>query len=180
MDLVGYILAIVIGLLLSLLGGGGSILTVPVLVYVFKIDAGLATAYSLLIVGSTSAMASINYLRKGLASPKTAMFFLFPSLVMVFITRKFLMPLLPKEIVRFEDFILTKNILIMITFAFLMVLASRSMIRKRQEINQHNINTSNRDKNNIKNKMLHMVCAVVKRGTPYIENYVSPYQKNVA
>jgi uncharacterized membrane protein YfcA len=134
MDLVGYILAIVIGLLLSLLGGGGSILTVPVLVYVFKIDAGLATAYSLLIVGSTSAMASINYLRKGLASPKTAMFFSFPSLVMVFITRKFLMPLLPKEIVRFEDFILTKNILIMITFAFLMVLASRSMIRKRQEV----------------------------------------------
>jgi uncharacterized protein len=132
MDFIGYILAVLIGLLLSLLGGGGSILTVPVLVYIFEIDAGLATAYSLLIVGSTSAMASINYLRKGLASPKTAMFFSFPSFVMVFVTRKFLMPLLPNEIAQFGDFILTKNILIMSTFAILMVLASRSMIRKRQ------------------------------------------------
>ena len=64
MDLIGYFLAICIGLLLSLLGGGGSILTVPVLVYIFKINPALATAYSLLIVGTSSAAASINYLRK--------------------------------------------------------------------------------------------------------------------
>ncbi|MCU0468186.1 MAG: sulfite exporter TauE/SafE family protein [Arcicella sp.] len=134
MDLVGYLLAVVIGLLLSLLGGGGSIMTVPVLVYIFRIDPPLATAYSLLIVGSTSAMASINYLRKRLASPKTALFFSFPSFVMVFATRKYLMPLIPEKIVQFGDFILTKNGLIMITFAVLMVLASRSMIRKRQEV----------------------------------------------
>ena len=69
MDLIGYLLAICIGLLLSLLGGGGSILTVPVLVYIFKIEPGLATAYSLLIVGTSSAVASINYLKKGLVHP---------------------------------------------------------------------------------------------------------------
>ena len=134
MDLIGYVLAIAIGLLLSLLGGGGSILTVPVLVYIFKIEPGLATAYSLLIVGTSSAVASVNYLRKGLASPKTALFFSFPSFLMVFSTRKYLMPLIPKEIARFGDFILTKNALIMITFALLMVLASRAMIKKRKEI----------------------------------------------
>lgn len=134
MDLVGYILAIAIGLLLSLLGGGGSILTVPVLVYVFSIDPSLATAYSLLIVGITSAVASINYLRKGLASPKTALFFSFPSFIMVFSTRKYFMPMIPDKIAQFGDFILTKNTLIMLTFALLMVLASRSMIRKRQEV----------------------------------------------
>jgi hypothetical protein len=134
MDLIGYILAIVIGLLLSLLGGGGSILTVPVLVYIFSIDPASATAYSLLIVGITSAIASINYLRKGLASLKTALFFSFPSFIMVFSTRKYLMPLIPNEIARFGDFILTKNTLIMLIFALLMVLASRSMIRKRQEV----------------------------------------------
>jgi len=134
MNLIGYILAIVIGLLLSLLGGGGSILTVPILVYTFSINPALATAYSLLIVGATSAVASINYLRKGLASPKTALFFSFPSFIMVFSTRKYFMPLIPNEIARFGDFILTKNTLIMLTFALLMILASRSMIRKRQEV----------------------------------------------
>ncbi len=134
MDLIGYFLATVIGLLLSLLGGGGSILTVPVLVYIFQIDPALSTAYSLLIVGTTSAIASINYLIKGLASPKTALFFSFPSFIMVFVTRKYFIPLIPNEIVRFGDFILTKNTLIMLTFALLMVLASRSMIRKRQEV----------------------------------------------
>jgi uncharacterized protein len=132
MDLVGYILAVAIGLLLSLLGGGGSIMTVPVLVYVFKIEPPLATAYSLLIVGSTSAVASINYQLKGLASLRTALFFSFPSFVMVFATRKYLMPLIPNEIAHFGEFILTKNGLIMLTFAVLMLLASRAMIRKRQ------------------------------------------------
>ena len=135
MELLGYFLAVIIGLLLSLLGGGGSILTVPVLVYIFEIEPGLATAYSLLIVGSTSAIASINYLLKGLASPKTALFFSFPSFIMVFITRKYLMPLIPNEIAQFGDFVLTKNALIMITFALLMVLASKAMIKKRKEVN---------------------------------------------
>ena len=132
MDLLGYSLAICIGLLLSLLGGGGSIMTVPVLVYIFKIEPPLATAYSLLIVGSTSAMASINYQLKGLASLRTALFFSFPSFIMVFITRKYLLPLIPNEIAHFGGFTLTKNGLIMLTFAILMLLASRAMIRKRQ------------------------------------------------
>ena len=132
MDLLGYALAICIGLLLSLLGGGGSIMTVPVLVYIFKIEPPLATAYSLLIVGSTSAVASINYQLKGLASLRTALFFSFPSFIMVFITRKYLLPLIPNEIAHFGEFILTKNGLIMLTFATLMLLASRAMIRKRR------------------------------------------------
>ena len=132
MDLLGYSLAIFIGLLLSLLGGGGSIMTVPVLVYIFKIEPPLATAYSLLIVGSTSAVASINYQLKGLASLRTALFFSFPSFIMVFVTRKYLMPLIPNEIAHFGEFVLTKNGLIMLTFATLMLLASRAMIRKRQ------------------------------------------------
>lgn len=134
MDLIGYFLAMIIGLLLSLLGGGGSIMTVPVLVYIFKIDPPLATAYSLLIVGSTSALASISYQLKGLASLRTALFFSFPSFVMVFATRKYLMPLIPNEIAHFEEFVLTKNGLIMLTFALLMLLASRAMIRKKRQV----------------------------------------------
>lgn len=136
MELIGYGLAVLIGLLLSLLGGGGSILTVPVLVYVFLIDPKIATAYSLLIVGVTSLIASVNYMRKGLASPKTALFFSFPSFIMVFLTRKYLMPLIPEELFRIGNFVFSKDTAIMSLFAVLMLLASSSMIRNnRKEIN---------------------------------------------
>jgi uncharacterized protein len=134
MEYLGYGLAILIGLLLSLLGGGGSIMTVPVLVYIFGFAPEVATAYSLLIVGSTSALASGHYLRLGLASVQTALFFSFPSFLMVFLTRKFLMPQLPAQIAQIGGFILTKNLLIMSTFAVLMLLSSRAMILPKKKI----------------------------------------------
>lgn len=133
MDLLGFSLAILIGLLLSLLGGGGSILTVPVLVYLFGIAPPLATAYSLLIVGTASAVASLSYLRQGLASPRTALFFSFPSFVMVFLTRKYVLPRLPEHLLTVAGFALTKNGLIMLVFAVLMVLASSAMLRGRRD-----------------------------------------------
>jgi uncharacterized membrane protein YfcA len=133
MEIIGFFLAVVIGLLLSLLGGGGSILTVPVLVYVFRVDPTLATAYSLLVVGICSAVASFTYGRQGLVSPKTALFFSFPSFVMVFCTRKFVLPRLPAVLLTVGDFSLTKNTFLMLLFAVLMLLASFSMIRGRRE-----------------------------------------------
>ena len=54
MEIAGYIAAILIGISLGLIGGGGSILTVPVLVYLFHIEPVLATTWSLFIVGVTS------------------------------------------------------------------------------------------------------------------------------
>lgn len=133
MEFVGFFLAVVIGLLLSLLGGGGSILTMPVLVYVFGISPTLATAYSLLVVGTASAVASLAYWRQGLASPKTALFFSFPSFVMVFCTRKYFLPWLPDVLLRFETFSVTEDLLLMVLFAALMVLASFSMLRGQRE-----------------------------------------------
>lgn len=133
MEVLGYGLAIAIGLLLSLLGGGGSILTVPVLVYVFRLPPTLATAYSLLIVGTASLVGSVDYLRRGLASPKTALFFSFPSFAMVFLSRKYLVPMMPEVLYRTGDFVLTKNLFMMILFAALMVLSAQSMIRGRKE-----------------------------------------------
>ncbi|MCY7349853.1 MAG: sulfite exporter TauE/SafE family protein [Cytophagaceae bacterium] len=133
LELLGFALAILIGILLSLLGGGGSILTVPVLVYLFGIPPALATAYSLLIVGTSSAVASLGYLRQGLASPRTALFFSFPSFVMVFLTRKYLLPRLPEHLLTVAGFTLTKDLLIMLVFAGLMVLASSAMLRGRRD-----------------------------------------------
>lgn len=126
----GYLASILIGISLGLIGGGGSILTVPVLVYLFGIDAILATTYSLFIVGATSIIGSVSYFRKNLVHLKTAIFFGIPSLVAVLLTRSFIVPGIPQEILRMGNFMLTKSMLLMLLFAVLMVLAAWSMIKK--------------------------------------------------
>lgn len=130
MELLGYIASILIGVSLGLIGSGGSILTVPVLVYLFSVDAVAATAYSLFIVGITAAVGSIGYFKKGLVNVKTALVFGAPSIVTVFLTRSYLVPAIPKEIFSVGDFVVTKSILMMLLFAVLMVAASYSMIKK--------------------------------------------------
>lgn len=132
MELLGYFLSIVMGLTLGLLGGGGSILTVPILVYVMRIDPVLATAYSLFVVGLTALIGAFGYWRNGQLSLKTAVVFAVPSFIAVYATRKFLMPAIPEQIVRLGDFVLSKNLLIMLIFAVMMVLAAISMIRKKK------------------------------------------------
>ena len=130
MDIAGYSASIFIGVALGLIGGGGSILTVPVLVYLFSIDAVLATAYSLFIVGTTSVVGSISYFKNGLVSVRTAVVFGIPSIAAVFLTRALIVPAIPNEVFTVGDFIVTKSILLMILFAVLMIAASYSMIRK--------------------------------------------------
>lgn len=58
-------LAILVGVALGLLGGGGSILMVPLLAYVGGMEAKAAIAASLLVVGSTSAVAAVSHARAG-------------------------------------------------------------------------------------------------------------------
>lgn len=126
----GYLASILIGISLGLIGGGGSILTVPVLVYIFGVDAVVATTYSLFIVGTTSLVGSASYFKKGLVNLKTVFLFGVPSIAAVLLTRAVVVPAIPTEILRLGDFILTKSALLMLLFAVLMVLASFSMIRK--------------------------------------------------
>lgn len=130
MDITGYLASIFIGIALGLIGGGGSILTVPVLVYLFSVDAVLATAYSLFIVGTTSLVGSFTYFKKGLVNIKTAVVFGIPSIISVFLTRAFIVPAIPQEIISVESFTITKSILLMLLFAVLMIIASYSMIKK--------------------------------------------------
>lgn len=130
MEIIGYFSSVLIGVSLGLIGGGGSILTVPVLVYLFHIDAVLATAYSLFIVGATSAVGSLSYFREGLVNIRTALVFGIPSIIAVFLTRAYIVPAIPKNIFHIHDFVLTKSILMMLIFAVLMVAASYSMIKK--------------------------------------------------
>jgi uncharacterized protein len=130
MEYIGYLASILIGIALGLIGGGGSILTVPVLVYLFAVEPVLATAYSLFIVGLTSAVGSVGYFRKGLVNIKTAIVFGIPSIIAVFTTRAFIVPAIPNEVFSVGDFMVSKNLLLMLFFAVIMILASYSMIKK--------------------------------------------------
>ena len=129
-EIIGYFSAILIGVALGLIGGGGSILTVPVLVYLFKEDPVTATAYSLFIVGLTSAVGSVSYFQKGLVNIKTAIIFGIPSIIAVFSTRMFIVPAIPDSVFTIAGFEVTKSILMMLLFAVLMIAASYSMIKK--------------------------------------------------
>jgi uncharacterized membrane protein YfcA len=126
---IGFAAAILIGVSLGLIGGGGSILTVPVLVYILGVDPVLATAYSLFVVGSTSLVGAGTYMKKGLVNYKTALVFAVPSFIAVFLTRKYLVPALPDPLFSAGEAVVTKNIGIMVFFAIIMLAASYSMIR---------------------------------------------------
>lgn len=130
MEVAGYLASVLIGISLGLIGGGGSILTVPVLVYLFGVEASNATVYSLFIVGTTSFVGSISYFRKKLIHLKTGAAFGIPSIFAVFLTRKFIVPAIPQHIFTIGNFIITKDNLLLLLFAVLMVFASYSMIRK--------------------------------------------------
>lgn len=129
MVVAGYLASVLIGISLGLIGGGGSILTVPVLVYLFSVDAVLATTYSLFVVGITSVAGSLSYFKKGLVHIKTAIIFGVPSIISVLLTRKYIVPAIPNQLINVGDFVLTKGILLMLLFAVLMILAAFSMIK---------------------------------------------------
>lgn len=129
-EIAGFAAAILIGISLGLIGGGGSILTVPILVYFLHVPPVMATAYSLFVVGATSLVgASRNFVKKSI-NIKAAIIFSIPSLITVFLTRRFLMPAIPDELAQWGAFTITKDLLIMTVFAVLMVFTSFSMIRQ--------------------------------------------------
>lgn len=129
MELLGYFAAILIGISLGLIGGGGSILTVPVLVYLFGLAPATATSYSLFIVGTTSLTGAITNYRNGQVSIPTALLFGVSSIATVFLTRKFLVPAIPPELLQIGTFTVTASMATMVLFALLMLAASFSMIR---------------------------------------------------
>ena len=130
MEYFGYFASILIGLTLGLIGGGGSILTVPILVYLFQIDPENATSYSLFIVGITALVGSYRHFKLGNLQVKSALFFAIPSVFSLLFVRKLVLPNIPEILFSIHQLEVTKNLLIMIVFAILMIAASISMIRK--------------------------------------------------
>ncbi|AUP80900.1 sulfite exporter TauE/SafE family protein [Flavivirga eckloniae] len=131
--LLGYIGALIVGLVLGLIGGGGSILTVPLLVYLLGYNPVVATAYSLFVVGTSSMVGTYQKHKKGLVDFKTGLAFSFPSFIAVYLSRRYLVPGIPDTLFSFGEYTLTKEMGIMIFFAIIMVLASFSMIKKEKK-----------------------------------------------
>lgn len=130
MEIIGYILAIFVGISLGLMGSGGSILTLPIFVYIFHIPAILAVDYSLFIIGSTALIGSLQHIRQRQVDFRTAIVFGIPSLLAVYISRRHLVPLIPEEISLGEELLLPKDMLLMLVFALVMFFSASSMIRQ--------------------------------------------------
>ncbi len=114
---------------MGVIGGGGSILTVPIFVYLLAIEPITATAYSLFVVGATALVGAGKCMRQKSVDYKTAVVFAVPSFIAVYATRKFVVPVIPEELMTVGAFTLTRDMAILILFALVMVLAAISMIR---------------------------------------------------
>lgn len=133
MELLGYIGALFIGLILGLTGGGGSILTVPILVYLMGLTPVTAAAYSLFIVGTTSTFGAIKNYRNQLVDIKNGFIFAIPSFIAVYLTRKYIVPEIP-DIILGTPILITKNTFLMLFFAVIMIFGALSVLKKKKPI----------------------------------------------
>lgn len=133
MEIIGFVLAFAVGIILGLIGGGGSILTLPILVYIMGVQAKTGTTYSLLIVGTTALIAGIQKARQDQVNFKTVLLFGLPSILSVYLTRQYLLPLVPDTIVETKTYILIKDQALMLLFAIIMLLSAYSMTKNRHK-----------------------------------------------
>ena len=132
-QIIGYVLAVFVGMTLGMFGSGGSIISVPILVYVMSIEPILATVYSLFVIGTTSMVGGIHKAKQKLVDFNTVVLFGVPAVISVFITRKFLVPKIPDILFSTENFTWSKSIFIMVLFAVVMIFASIRMINPLKE-----------------------------------------------
>jgi len=133
LEILGYISALLIGIVLGITGGGGSILTVPTLVYILNYNPIIATAYSLFIVGTTSGFGTIQNFRKGLVVPNKALLFAIPSLIGVYLTRKFIIHSIPDVVFYLGSVQLSKATFLMLLFGIVMFFAAYTMLKNNKK-----------------------------------------------
>ena len=132
MEILGYFMAIAIGVSLGLIGGGGSILAVPVLAYLFGMDEKIATAYSLFIVGTAALVGGLRQHRNGNVDWRTAVVFGLPAIAGVWAVRHYIVPALPDVLFTAGDFDFTRRMGMFGLFAALMVWAAWSMLSSKE------------------------------------------------
>ena len=119
MIILGYLLAILIGMSLGMIGGGGSILTVPVLVYLFDFPAKEAIAMSLGVVGIAAIVGAGTHWRQGNVLLRTSILLGIFSMLGAFLGAKYLAPLVSGTVQ-------------LVVFAFTMLVAAFFMFRNKQ------------------------------------------------
>lgn len=151
MEIAGYLAALLIGVSLGLIGGGGSILTIPVLVYLFQIPPTIATGYSLFVVGCSSLAGAYKNYRRGNINTRAAFYFGITSIITVVLIRKFLIPVIPEHLLDLGFITLTKSLATMLLFAVIMIIAALNMIRKQPVLSDEE-----------KNQPIHLPKALIK------------------
>ncbi len=136
LEILGYFSALIIGISLGLIGGGGSILAVPVLAYLFSVNEKIATAYSLFIVGASALVGGLKQHLKGYVDWRTAVVFGIPAIIGVSVVRRFVVPALPEVLFTIDDFEFTRRMGMFGLFAILMIPAAFSMLKTRKDTNQ--------------------------------------------
>ena len=143
-EIIGYAAAILVGVLVVLVGAGGSILTVPVLVYLFHISPVIATGYALLIVGITSIISTLSYIRRKMVNYRIAIIFGIPSVAAVYLTRRYMLPAIPEELFTYGESLLSKDVFLMLLMGALLFVSATSMVmvkRKYDAEPELNLNT---------------------------------------
>jgi uncharacterized membrane protein YfcA len=127
---IGYVASALVGVALGLTGGGGSIVTVPLLIYLFRIEPLIATGYSLFIVGTTSLAGGIRSALEGVVDFRKAIVFSVPATIAIFFTRHYILPHIPESIWTINSFMITRDMIMMVLFAITMVIVALRMIKK--------------------------------------------------
>jgi hypothetical protein len=136
-EIIAYVLSLVVGITLGLVGAGGSILTVPILVFIVGIEPQYATTYSLFVVGFTSLVGTISNLIKKELHLRSALVFFIPSLIVMLLVKNYVLPEIPDDLIEFQEYILTKDIALMVLFAFVMIAAALNMIHGKKYSTQN-------------------------------------------
>ncbi len=134
MAVLGYLGAVLVGITLGLFGAGGSILTLPIIHYIFGVDPSIATSYTLFIVGVTAWLGALHHARKKNVQVRTGLLFALPGLVAVHIMRTFIYPAIPMDLFSVAGNVITKEVAILIVFAIIMFAAAIAMIRRKQDV----------------------------------------------
>jgi hypothetical protein len=169
LEILGYILAVLIGVSSGLIGAGGSILAIPILVYLMGVEAAVtAPAYSLFVVGFSSLIGTIIKSRKQQVNFKTALFFGIPTIISIFLTRKYLVPLIPESLFFVGDYELTNRVFILGIFSVIMIGSALIMIKGRTEMNDLNVHKKNRVLNFIGGLGIGVLTGLVGAGGGFI------------
>tara|TARA_R110002050_G_scaffold223338_2_gene359161 strand:- start:17864 stop:18664 length:801 start_codon:yes stop_codon:yes gene_type:complete len=124
----GYIGALLVGIVLGLIGSGGSLMAIPIFTYLFHISPVTTTAYSLFVVGTSASIGALRNWNRGLINFRIAIVFAIPAFTGVYVVRKYILPIIPIEVFAIQDFVVTKDTAIMLLLAIIMLVSAISMV----------------------------------------------------